>query len=367
MKTVCELNNCAGCMACKEICTKGAITVKDDISHFNAIIDVEKCVNCDLCHRICAQNNPPSFYKPIKWYQGWADRSVRINSSSGGFAATLMMNFIKKGGIVCTCVFKNGRFGFSFIDAEESVFAAVGSKYVKSDPSDIYKEIKKCLLSGEKILFIGLPCQVATVINYVGDKCSESLFTVDLICHGTPSSLILSRFLKEFDIDLKSIKSIDFRKDTAFGLHIDGKRLKPDNVRDKYMIGFLNSLFYTENCYHCHYAKSERVSDITIGDSWGSTLSEDEQKKGISLALCNTEKGMTLIENSELFLTDVDVENAILNNHQLHEPSKKPECYDTIMNMLTNEKKVSKCVRKAFPKTSIRQDVKELLVKLKIM
>lgn len=38
---------------------------------------------------------------------------------------------------------------------------------------------------------------------------------------------------------------------------------------DKYTLAFLNSINYTENCYNCQYAKIERVSDLTIGDSWG--------------------------------------------------------------------------------------------------
>ena len=53
---------------------------------------------------------------------------------------------------------------------------------------------------------------------------------------------------------------------------------------------FLNSTSYTENCYECKYAKTERISDLTLGDSWGSRLTEDEIHKGVSLALCQTEK-----------------------------------------------------------------------------
>lgn len=40
---------------------------------------------------------------------------------------------------------------------------------MKSNPYGIYKIIKKKILNGEKILFVGLPCQVGAVINYVGE------------------------------------------------------------------------------------------------------------------------------------------------------------------------------------------------------
>ena len=49
MKTVCELNMCNGCMACVEKCHRNAITIKDDLKYYNALIDTKKCVDCGLC------------------------------------------------------------------------------------------------------------------------------------------------------------------------------------------------------------------------------------------------------------------------------------------------------------------------------
>lgn len=45
-------------MACVDICPKGAITVKDDLSAYNAVIDPEKCIGCDSCYRVCPHNHP---------------------------------------------------------------------------------------------------------------------------------------------------------------------------------------------------------------------------------------------------------------------------------------------------------------------
>ena len=39
MKTVCALNQCAGCMACVDICPKGAVTIVDRLSAYNAVIE----------------------------------------------------------------------------------------------------------------------------------------------------------------------------------------------------------------------------------------------------------------------------------------------------------------------------------------
>ena len=50
-------------------------------------------------------------------------------------------------------------------------------------------------------------------------------------------------------------------------------------VQDMYTYAFLTSLDYTANCYSCQYATLSRVSDITIGDSWGSDRPDSEQKR----------------------------------------------------------------------------------------
>ena len=81
---------------------------------------------------------------------------------------------------------------------------------------------------------------------------------------------------------------------------------------------FLNSTTYTENCYQCQYAKIERPGDITLGDSWGSELEKSIQDKGISLVLCQNEKGKELIDQADLTLVDVDLKKAIESNHQLY-------------------------------------------------
>jgi len=41
----------------------------------------------------------------------------------------------------------------------------VGSKYVKSNPKTIYIDIERKLQEGKKVLFVGLPCQVAALYN----------------------------------------------------------------------------------------------------------------------------------------------------------------------------------------------------------
>ena len=45
MRTVCKKNSCTGCMACVGKCKKEAISIQDNLSAYNAVIDESKCVS----------------------------------------------------------------------------------------------------------------------------------------------------------------------------------------------------------------------------------------------------------------------------------------------------------------------------------
>ena len=367
METVCEHDKCAGCMACVEICPKGAIVIKDALSAYNAIIDKNKCINCNACHSVCPQNNTPKQDAPIKWYQGWAnDTNTRRNCSSGGVATSISIAFVKKGDYVYSCCFENGEFRFKRAIKADDVKNFTGSKYVKSNPLGCYKEIRDNLQNGERILFIGLPCQVAAVKNYVGQKYESNLYTIDLICHGTPSPKLLDLFLQQYGRSLSELKDIKFRSKANFMIYGNHKGIVTNGVSDRYTIAFLNSLSYTENCYSCKYACKQRVADLTLGDSWGSELSNDEQKNGVSLILVQTEKGKELLEISENQLLSVDIEKAISNNHQLSHPSKKPDCRKDFFDGLKT-KSFNSQVFKCLPYQCLRQTVKQILIDMRVI
>lgn len=366
MTTVCELNKCVGCMACVDICPKGAIQIKDSLSAYNAEINEKKCIGCNACHKICQVNHPAKAVAPISWYQGWnEDFDMRKECSSGGSATAISKGFLENGGIVCGCTFNEGKFNFEFAHNKDELKKFIGSKYVKSSPIGIYKEIRSRLKQEEKILFIGLPCQVAALKNFIGTDLLSKLYTIDLICHGTPSPKVLDIFLKQYGVTLSKLKDIKFRVKAKFQVYGDYKGIITKGVSDRYSIAFLNALTYTENCYSCPYAKKKRVSDVTLGDSWGSELTIDEQKKGISLILSQTEKGNNLLNMANLHLEPVDIDKAIKNNHQLAYPSIKPVGREKFFAGLKS-RKFNSLVFQQLPKQCLRQDMKLILIKLKL-
>lgn len=366
MEYVCDSEKCTGCKVCLETCKFGALSFVDNIEATSVEIDTEKCVRCNACKKVCQGNNAIELAKPILWKQGWGEESVRNTSSSGGLASQIMKSFIESNGYVCSCSFRDGKFDYYITNREDELKQFRGSKYVKSNPDKIYSAVRKLLLKGYRVLFIGLPCHVAALKLYLHNSCEELLYTIDLICHGTPSVKILVDFLHDNNIEINNINNILFRRKNCFDLSVDYKDIVPKGVIDRYTLGFLRGLFYTENCYHCRYAQIQRVGDLTLGDSWGTNL-RDQEKYGISLALCQTDKGIELLEKSKVTLLDVDLQTAIRENHQLKEPSSRPAKREVFFDEYLRQGSVKRAVFKCYPNDCLKQAIKGLLIRFHIV
>ena len=362
-RTVCELNMCTGCGLCADKCHSGAITIVDSLDTYNAVIDAAKCNGCNLCVKNCPNNNPITRIAPITWWQGWSnDENIRSASSSGGAASAIATAFVKNGGVYCSCRFMNGEFVFDITEAEDDIKRFAGSKYVKSNPKGIYDRVLTFLKKERKVLFVGLPCQVAAMRRIAKD--SQYLYTIDLICHGTPSPKLLDLYLSECGKDIKNAKDIKFREKNRFYVSIDTKAVEHASVRDRYTLPFLRSMDYTENCYSCSYATIERCADITLGDSWGSNLPEKQIEKGISLILVMSDKGKELLDMSDMHLESVDEQKAINNNQQLRNPARLTDERNKLFATLSRTGNFNRSVFAIYKRICIKQRIKLLLLKL---
>ena len=362
MNTVCEKDMCTGCTACISLCGKNAISIHKNISAYNAVINENKCVECGLCHKSCPQNIPLKKAKPIKWIQGWANTlEFREKAASGGFVTAIMCAFIKSGGVVCTCYIKNGKPYYGVFHDETEVRTLSGSKYIKSDPGNIFIQVKEILALGEKVLFVGLPCQVAGLKRFIPEKLQHNLYLVDLICHGTPSIKLYEKYMNEHKVMLSSLHSISFR--TKNNRFTEEMRITPVGKEDGYTICFLKCLFFTANCYSCQFAGIERVSDLTLGDSWGSDLSQCDKDKGISLALILNEKGNEILKLADIHSENVNVEKAIANNSQLRGPAINSYS-KRFFEYIREGKTVDSALFHIYPKLIIRQEIKFFIKKI---
>ena len=370
-KYVCRENACAGCMACVSKCPKNAIFIQDNLDSYNAVIDERLCVDCGTCFKVCQINNPPTFCDTMEWFQGWAnDTAIRARSSSGGAATAILKHFVQIGGIVCSCKFKDGEFSFAFADNINSIEDFSGSKYVKSSPKDVYSEIRRYIKNGKNVLFLGLPCQVAAVKNFIDSSLRDHLVLVELICHGTPSPQVLELFLKDHKMCLGDLQNIKFRVKTNFFVSCNSNNsmqsIAPKGSSDLYSTLFLKGTTYTENCYSCRYAQTSRCADVTLGDSWGSSLSVDEKRQGISLIMCQTEKGIRLVKASDLHLEEVDKDKAIAANRQLRAPSVAPPERKQFFHILKTKQSFLRACSRVYPREFTKYKIKALLSKMRI-
>ena len=389
MLEICSHTQCTGCGACVSVCPKGAVSLKEGrLGALCSSIDAEKCIDCGLCTKVCPVTSPAKFSKPRMSYATYAYSSQeRATSSSGGAASVMTNHVIKKGGVVYGCAMKGG-IKIAHIRVENAADAAhlKGSKYVYSSIDKVLPLIKEDVKAGRDALFIGLPCQVASVLNVVGE--SENLLTMDMCCHGAPSQRLLSEHLAY--LGWPSSDKVSFRKklpsgiEYAFTLYDRQGKCTYDHQaqNDYYMTGFLNGLFMRESCFNCKFARPERCSDMTLADHWAIGMSDDPEmviSKGVSTVLINTEKGARLFSQSQsLLVFEERPMSEALRNGQFIAPTSKPKEYDLFVQCYNKEGYAKACdkylpalqrkmfvhkIKSRYYKSPIRQFLRKLLKK----
>lgn len=328
------VKNCSSCGACANVCGRNAISMQLDVEGFyRPVIDSKKCVECGACERICPWNNEvlnpnKSSNNPQTLAAFAKDESIRLQSSSGGIFSILAERILENGGVVIgVAQITPTHFGYIVVENKEDLKKLRGSKYVQADAKFIYKEVRSLLKSGRKILFSGTPCQVAALYAVLGNAAtSVNLFTVDIVCHGTPSVKVFEKYIKELEKEESAIVETSRFRDKRMGWNgymlshcfKSGKSVFAHHSRSKYMRLFLSRICQNLSCDDCHYRKLPRIADITLGDYWGVSKyhPEMDDDKGTSVVLLNTEHGVDLFNSisDKINQCESKVEYAIAKN-----------------------------------------------------
>lgn len=332
--------NCYGCMACMSVCPKECIKLDyGRLGHIIPVVDENLCIDCGTCVKVCQDYNPINLNIVDKVYACWSkDEDVWSHSSSGGIATELSMKFVENGGVVYGCRFdKPLQYHHVRCATLATVLSLRGSKYLQSDITGVYEQINSDLKNGRKILFFGTPCQVAGVKGRFDSR--ENLYTVDLLCHGTPSSRIFMESLPQWLMDANPDMVMQ-RESSSYQVtaYIDGNRIYYVPLKKSlYLKGFFMSLFNRDSCYKCPYAQKGRVGDLTLGDFWGcdAKVTKENANKGVSLCMQNTQKGYELIKmlDNRIFIKERPIEEAMRGNAPLNAPCKRT-LFSNIFNVL---------------------------------
>ena len=304
--------DCCGCTACYNVCPKNAIEMKADFEGFlYPEIDNEKCIKCGACDRVCPIKQ---FKEPEKGFLKTVslrtkDEKVLESSTSGGFTTPLLEYCIKRGGIVCCASYSEDfKVKHIVIEGEKKLQNEIerirGSKYVQSDLSNVFKQIKEYLQLKKLVCFIGTTCQVTGLTTYLGKK-YENLIMVDVVCHGTPSPMLFDKYLdyqrKKYDSE---IRKINFRSKT-YGYHsgtmvieFENGKVYSGSARVDYMLkSFFKEISSRPSCYDCKFKTKKRVSDFTIFDAWhaGELGGFHDDDKGYTNVIIHSEKGLRIL------------------------------------------------------------------------
>jgi coenzyme F420-reducing hydrogenase beta subunit len=321
---------CTGCAACFNICPEKAIRMVYDNEGFEyPEIDLLRCSGCNLCETVCpAIDDSKKIIVPrVYACQNKNYEELKL-SSSGGVFSLFAKEILKNNGIVVGAAFDDKYVKHILIESYEEIDKLRRSKYVQSSIGTIYKQIKKYLNFGKKVLFSGTPCQVKGLKRYLKEEV-VNLITIDVLCFGVASPNLFKDYLTEMEQKFGArIKNINFR---AKELSLQAIKIIFDNgafylknpQEDPFYAAFGSRLILRPSCYTCKYNNlyleknfliDRSGSDISFGDYWGASTKFPifNEQEGVSLVIIKTEKGQSLLNEiiHEINLSESDIAHA---------------------------------------------------------
>lgn len=325
---------CTGCLACIDACKKDAISFKtENDGHIYIEINESLCIGCKACENICpivsqfpySQSERADFY--AVWNKNLSDRKI---SASGGAFSGIATFVLENQGIVFGATIENVcDIKHIYIDKVQDLYKLQGSKYAYSITNGCYDKVYSFLKEGKLVLFSGTGCQVGGLLSFLKKKKYKGqLITIDLICGGIPSRLLLNKFIENESYQIQSIKSFRTKengwKSTGFKYNmkvIDAHNQIHDytGIRNLVTDGFSIELTNRYSCYKCKFVGINRMSDFTIGDLWGDKMYSEEHYNGVSLLISHSNLAYQLLEQlaGHLTINRIDKATAIQHNKRI--------------------------------------------------
>ena len=328
-------SDCCGCELCSQVCPKNIISMSRDEEGFlyPEIKDNTECVGCGKCQKVCPVKHVTDIRSAFsEAYAGWANDSKEIiSSSSGGAASVIARAFIRTGGVVYGVAYTNQCKDIEYIRAADidSVERFKTSKYAQASKPEVYRNIQSDLLRGNKVLFVGVPCDCAAVRNIFGKN--ELLYIISLICHGPTSPLVHKQFCSS--LEKKSGAAV-----ASFSLrHKKDDQWKPYYIKADFDNGTSHTelfgvsdynkaflFFKRPSCNSCQFKNDKFAADLLLGDYHAAKAgAADYNSHGVSSILVLTDKGKDMLNmiSGSFSMTKVNKKTA-LHQQAIHHPVK---------------------------------------------
>ncbi len=348
MIRITDKRKCSGCGACINACPKDIISFHEDGEGFlYPQVRTDQCIECHLCEKACpfvnphhGQDNASDNPYPRFFAAQLKEKQDLFSVSSGGAFWALARAVINQQGVVFGAAQRDVDTIFHMRASSVSEAEQLRrSKYFQSDTRLTFRQVKRDLLDGRKVLYSGTACQIAGLRTFLG-KDYDALFTCDVVCHGVPSRKVWRNYRQEKEASVgKKIRQLVFR-DKSMGwshnqykiTYDDGTVETERSTRQLFHAGYLKGLFYRPSCGSCPFASLPRVADITLADYWkySGKFHSETSDLGVSLVAVNSAKGHQLLNDATPFLDlePTTAQNALdscrhLNGHPTENPQRQ--------------------------------------------
>ena len=323
------------------------------------VLDKDLCVNCGLCNKICPMGSDHQANSGLdqKSYLAISENPEHYGkSATAGICTILARLFVENGGKVFGVSLDESTWKTTHIcvSDNEGVERLRNSKYIQSNLQQTFSEAKDFLKKGDKVLFIGTPCQIAGLKAYL-IKEYDNLLTIDLICHGVYGYKLIRKEVEYWENRLHGkVSNFKFRSKRRSGGVINFDLKTSSGTKHYEFFGPYSPTYrcfayngdnvsynLRHSCYCCPFRESSRYGDITVGDAWfidaAKYLNADiDWKNGVSHFFGNTKKGreyinqiLPLLKWTEIPLEDAFKQPAILPTHR-EIPVERNQIYKAI-------------------------------------
>lgn len=325
---------CYGCSMCEAKCPTYAIEMRrNSQGFFYPVVDESKCVDCEICKKVCPFEMDKSEADPIIYQVAHKDVEVLLRSQCGGAFTAISDYVLEQNGVVYGAIIDDADFSVKHIRADKVADRdkMSGSKYVQSlITAELIVQIENDLKNGKMVLFSGTPCQCAMVKkNY---NRYENLVVCDFICHGVPSPELWRRYLKHVASKHSiNISKVVFRNKRCrkVGNHTESYWSEDgiEYLENDYAALFYSHLAHRESCFECQFADIHRYADITIAGFLEP--SDFESKYDSSMLVVNTQKGDNVFKiiNKNMYW-NISKLDFYKNQPCLYHPIPKPNEYE---------------------------------------
>lgn len=302
---------CCGCGICAAVCPQKCIVMSIQSNGATEPTISRDCISCGVCISVCPQvfdkkkveafprmlgdKNTAKSYEDKAFLVQSKDSSILSESTSGGFATTIIHEMLDSGEYSSAFVVDTYKYDTvvhsARITAESKANRTPKSRYIQVDHE---KEVEYILAHrDERIIFVGTPCYFygleKVITQYSLNR--ENYLLIGLFCDKTMTSHVWDYFNHCFANE--QLKELYFRTkensrwpgDVCLVTEKNGKTYLPRKER----IG-VKEYFAPECCLYCA-DKLNAYADFSIGDNY---IKGKQDNRGSNCLIVRTERAHRL-------------------------------------------------------------------------